>query len=114
MLENGRRRRVVLLAACLALLVAGCGGGGGEAEEPVPGDEVAEEGLEVAGTVRLREVEGGCWVIEGEEGEVWQPLGLDEPFRRDGLAVRVRLLPRDDVATICQVGRPAEVLAISR
>jgi hypothetical protein len=57
----------------------------------------------IDGTVRLLNVEGGCWIIDTNEGRV-QPLDLPAEFRREGLAVVVTLSDVKDVVTSCQAG----------
>jgi len=70
------------------------------------------ETAEVEGTVRLVEIEGGCWIIETAQGRV-QPVDLPERFRVDGLAVRVTLRDAPDTMSICQVGPLKHVEAIT-
>lgn len=69
--------------------------------------------VEAAGAVRYVDLEGGGWVIDTLDG-TFQPIGLPEAFRQDGLKVRVRLRPRPDMASTLQVGRLADVVSIER
>ncbi len=68
----------------------------------------------VDGTVRFIPVEGGCWALRVNDVVQYEPLGLPAAFREDGLEVRALLKLRDDLASICMVGRIAEVLDIKR
>ena len=68
----------------------------------------------VTGTVRFIPVEGGCWALRVSESLQYEPLGLPVAFRVDGLEVRALLTLRDDLGSICMVGRIAEVLEIER
>lgn len=56
----------------------------------------------VKGTVDFNPIEGGCWLIKGENGKWYQPIGgLDEKFKRDGLRVYMVFRPNDGVAGFC-------------
>lgn len=68
----------------------------------------------VDGTVRFIPVEGGCWALRVNDAVQYEPLGLPVAFRIDGLEVRALLKLRDDLASICMVGRIAEVLDIEK
>ncbi len=68
----------------------------------------------VDGTVHFIPVEGGCWALRVNDAVQYEPLGLPAAFRVDGLQVRALLKLRDDLASICMVGRIAEVLDIER
>lgn len=68
----------------------------------------------VVATVRFIPIEGGCWVLRVNESLQYEPLGLPVAFRVDGLDVRALLTLRDDLSSICMVGRIAEVLDIER
>ena len=70
--------------------------------------------FQVDGTVRFIPVEGGCWALRVNDAVQYEPLGLPAAFRVDGLEVRALLKLRDDLASICMVGRIAEVLDIER
>jgi hypothetical protein len=66
----------------------------------------------VSGTVRFIGIEGGCWVIRVNESLQYQPVGLPDAFRVDGVDVRALLTLEDDMASICMTGRIAQVLEI--
>ena len=65
----------------------------------------------VIGTVERVDVEGGCWRLRGDDGSRYElrPSQAPGDLLRDGLRVRVELRPRDDLASVCQVGPPADV-----
>ncbi len=65
----------------------------------------------VDATVGFTPVEGGCWKLVVDDTS-YEPIGLDEEFREDGLAVRAALKARPDLASICMVGQLVEVLSI--
>lgn len=101
-----------MVALLCAMAVAGCGST--DLPDPVdlldPG-QVPEEALTLEGTVEFVPVEGGCWsIVTGDRR--YEPIGLPEAYERDGLQVRALVLPRDDLASICQIGQIVELLRI--
>jgi hypothetical protein len=99
-------RRVFLCAApLLCVLLLGCDGSG----KGFPAIERKSEVVTGSGTIVLNGVEGGCWTIVSDTGDPYEPLGLSDPFKKDGLRVRFTLRTAD-VATTCMVGMPAEVV----
>jgi len=66
----------------------------------------------VDGTIRFIDVEGGCWALRVNESLQYEPFGLPAAYRVDGLQVRARLRLRDDLGSICMIGRIAAVLSI--
>ncbi|KPJ61703.1 MAG: hypothetical protein AMJ46_00285 [Latescibacteria bacterium DG_63] len=66
------------------------------------------------GTVQFLDIEGGCWRIAGNDGVNYEPINLPEEFKEDGLAVRFKVKYRDDLVSICMVGRIVELLSIRR
>jgi hypothetical protein len=64
------------------------------------------------GWIQFKNVEGGCWSIRDADGKSYEPLGLSEEFKKDGLAVQFTLKTLPDVSTLCMVGVPAEVVDI--
>jgi len=69
--------------------------------------------LDTVGTVTFHDIEGGCWTIEVEE-EGYQPINLPEEFKEDGLQVNFQANFRDDMTSVCMVGRLIELLEIER
>jgi hypothetical protein len=67
--------------------------------------------LDDVGTVELIDIEGGCWVIQTSDA-VYEPINLPSEMRTDGLSVSFEATERDDLASICQVGRIIELLRI--
>lgn len=68
----------------------------------------------VDGTIRFLGLEGGCWELQAGGRTGYEPVGLPDGFRQDGLPVRVALRLRNDVGSICMIGPIAEVLWIRR
>ncbi|MFH1589706.1 MAG: Kazal-type serine protease inhibitor family protein [archaeon] len=68
--------------------------------------------VEAKGTVKYVDVEGGCWRIEGSDGKNYEPIGLIEEYRYDGLKVEFKGTVRTDLATTCMVGTLIEITEI--
>ena len=99
-------RRVFLCAApLLCVLLFGCDGGG----KGFPALERKSEVLKGSGTVVFSNVEGGCWTIVADTGSAYEPVGLSDDFKKDGLRIQFTLRTLD-VATLCMVGMPVEVV----
>jgi hypothetical protein len=64
----------------------------------------------LTGTVVFSGVEGGCWGLK-VGAETYELLGGDRAILSDGADVVVRGVIRRDLATICQIGTPLEVLS---
>lgn len=103
--------RIPLLAVAALMFVAGC-----VASEDVPVEEEPppepEDVISAVGTVRYIDLEGGFYGITVTEGLVnpavhrYLPVNLAEPYREDGVRVRFRAVPAENVATIFQWGLP--------
>ncbi len=57
-------------------------------------------------TVEFLQLEGGCWALRVEDDTRYQPIGLEEAFRVDGLDVRAAVKLRPDVGSFCMIGQP--------
>ena len=98
--------RVSLCAVpLLCLLLLGCDGSDDGLPAPIQEPEVVE-GI---GTVVFQDVEGGCWAIVTDTGNSYEPVGLSDSFKEDGLRVQFTLRTLD-VATTCMIGVPVEVV----
>lgn len=69
-----------------------------------------QSSFKVVGILRYLPVEGGCYQIETDSGQTFEPLG-NFP-KQDGVRVEVHGQLVKDVATICQVGQPLQVKSI--
>lgn len=68
----------------------------------------------IRGTVDYNPIEGGCWVIVGDNGKIYQPVGgLAEAFRQDGLRVFLAFRPNTNVAGFCP-GQFVDVVALTK
>lgn len=68
----------------------------------------------IQATVCYSQVNGGSFALCADDNLTYEPLLLEEPFRKDGLRVgaRVKLLP--DVMSPNQRGTVVEILEIQR
>jgi hypothetical protein len=71
------------------------------------------EGFLFDGTVAYKDLEGGFFAIDADDGRHFEPANLPEGFRQDGLRVHVRARTLD-IVTIYQYGQPIEILEIAR
>lgn len=60
--------------------------------------------LQFDGVVHYRKIEGGAWVIKGDDGTTYEPTDLPEEYREEGLRVRVWADRLEDQASIRMVG----------
>lgn len=65
-------------------------------------------------TVRFANIEGGCWMLVAGEAMRFEPVGLPDDYKIDGLQVRATLRHRPDMGSYCMIAPLAEVLSISR
>ncbi len=103
-------RSLIGLMAC-TLLVLACG-----KDELVPPNLTVDdpEAFVIDGTVHFLNIEGGCWVIETQDGARYEPFGMPLEFETDGLRVRAAVKPKRDALSICMVGTLVEVVEIDR
>ncbi|RMG19572.1 MAG: hypothetical protein D6729_04815 [Deltaproteobacteria bacterium] len=63
----------------------------------------------VTGRVRFQDLEGGLWLLEGDDGVRYQLAGGDAGLRKDGQAVEVEGEVRENLMTIGMAGPVLEV-----
>jgi hypothetical protein len=70
----------------------------------------------IFGTIRFVSSEGGCWVLDGNDGRRYELRTdqLPEQLRRDGTRVTVLGVQRDDWHSVCQVGSMLDVVQVVR
>src|SRR5512139_421225 len=85
--DKGERvMRNALHALVLAVgLAAGCSRSSNDWVTPTPAAEPGGTPVHIVGVVRHREVEGGFFAIEGEDGTMYDPTNLPAAFQKDGL-----------------------------
>jgi cob(I)alamin adenosyltransferase len=60
--------------------------------------------MKLTGRVVYRDLEGGVWVLEGDDGRTYQLAGGDRKIKKDGQRVEVEGKVDDDAMTIHMVG----------
>lgn len=68
--------------------------------------------IQGAATVRWAALEGGFFYLAAEDGTAWLPMGLPDAYRKDGLQVLFRGVPRPDIGTFAMFGTPLELTDI--
>jgi hypothetical protein len=74
---------------------------------------ISSEYIEAQGTITYVGLEGGFWGIMTEDGRKFDPVDLPDKFKKNGLKVRVKLRPRDDLAGTHMWGQMVEVVEIA-
>ena len=69
----------------------------------------ADNTVNLVGTLRYRDIEGGCWSLE-VGNRSYQPVSNDPRFYRDGEKVKVQGILQPDVYTFCMTGPVVEVV----
>ena len=77
-------------------------------------DQAPGHAFEVKGLVVYKEIEGGFFAIEGDDGKTYDPVNLPEAFRKDGLRVRLTARKKEDMAGIHMHGTIIEIVDISK
>lgn len=68
-----------------------------------------EHELRFDGTITYVTIEGGAWVIEGDDGTTYEPINLAGEHEEEGRRVRVWADRRDDLVSFLQVGPIIEI-----
>ena len=68
--------------------------------------------FEIQGIIVHKDLEGGFYAIEGDDGRVYDPIDLPEQFKKDGLKVKIKAKLRNDVGSIHMVGDIIEIVDI--
>ena len=71
------------------------------------------DSFEIVGTITYKNLEGGFYAIDGDNGRKYDPINLPESFRKDGLKVKVTARPRIDAMSLHMYGAIIEVVNIS-
>ena len=69
--------------------------------------------FEILGTVVYKNIEGGFFAIDGDDGSRYDPISLPESFRRDGLRVKVSARFKKDAMSFHMYGAIIEVVEIA-
>lgn len=66
----------------------------------------------IRGTVVQKNIEGGFFAIDGDDGEKYDPINLPASFRKNGLRVKIVARENKDVMTIHMYGTIIEIIDI--
>jgi hypothetical protein len=96
--------------------VAGSGAGAAQADETAASKNALHRQadiVEIQGTVVYKELEGGFYAIEGDDGRIYDPINLPESFKTNGLRVRARVRYKNDAVGIHMAGDIVEIVDIA-
>jgi len=68
--------------------------------------------FEIQGTVVYKNMEGGFFAIDSDDGNKYDPISLPDSFRKDGLTVKVTVRLRNDAISSHMYGAIIEVVNI--
>lgn len=69
--------------------------------------------MTIVGKVVHKNLEGGFFAIDGEDGKKYNPIGLPQDFQKDGLKVKVKARLMPDAMSIHMYGAIIQVLDIT-
>lgn len=64
------------------------------------------------GKITRVQIEGGFWGILGDDGTKYDPINLQEEYKKDGLPVRFEVKIREDLASFHMWGQIVEIVKI--
>jgi hypothetical protein len=99
-------RRIAWLAVALGVLTAsGCW----------MSTDQKKDTVNITGTVRHYDLEGGFWAVRGDDNTTYDPMGgLPTELQKDGIRVRLEGKLRPEIASAHMVGPIVEVHSIKR
>ncbi len=59
-----------------------------------------------------KDIEGGFFAIDGDDGKTYDPINLPDSFKKDGLKVNITARFRKDVGGIHMVGDIIQIVNI--
>jgi len=86
-----------------------------KSSEPATPDHApspSSDALEIVGTVRHKNLEGGFFAIDADDGSKYDPVNLPESFKKDGLRVKVTARLQKDLMSFHMYGAIIEVVEI--
>lgn len=110
---------VVAAGAVVAIGLVACapkssGSGGGGITDSSP-SATQRANVDVTGTVRHFDLEGGFWAIRGDDSVTYDPRnGVPDSFRQEGLRVRLKARKLEGVMGTHQVGPIVEVFSLTK
>lgn len=115
----------VALLLMVSLLIS-CSSERGTKNKPIPQSSnsnteqtarTAAENDEIknmTGTIVYHEIEGGFYGIEADDGKKYNPVNLDESFRKDGLRVKFDAKLKKGMVGIHMWGEYVQILKIEK
>ena len=100
-------RALPLFLALLGLVTLSACSASGVERAPAPD-------LQFDGTVTYTDLEGGAWVVAGDDGTTYEPVNLAEEYHAEGLRVRVEAARREDLGSFLMAGPIIEIIRIER
>ncbi len=100
----------IVLPALLLFGLACSGRGGGASDGMVNSGDM----LQGTGTVVWNPVEGGFYMIRGDDGKSYDPVNLPTSYQKADLRVRFRARVRTDLASYHMSAPLVEILSIDR
>jgi len=76
------------------------------------GPDKTGKNIVIEGTLVHNELEGGFFTIQDQDGKIYVPINLPEKYAKDGLQVRVKAIPSNDVGGIHMVGEYIEIVTV--
>lgn len=83
-------------------------------EEAAPGADKKGEIRNMTGTIVYQEIEGGFYGIEADDGKKYNPINLDESFRKDGLRVKFDANLKEGMVGIHMWGEYVQIIKIEK
>ena len=68
--------------------------------------------VKIRGTVVYKDMEGGFFAIDGDDGKTYDPINLTDSFKINGLKVNITAKLRNDMGSIHMVGDIIEIIKI--
>ena len=104
------------LAIVMAVFFAGCmlleNNGTPQSEQPAAAKNERlsrTDTFVLQGTVVKKDLEGGFFAIDGDDGNTYEPLNLPDAFKNNGMRIKATVRVRDDVGSIHMVGDIIEI-----
>lgn len=76
----------------------------------MPGDK---DTMTIVGKVVYKDLEGGFFAIDADDGKKYNPLGLPQDYRKDGLRVKVKARIKPNAMSIHMYGAIIEIVDIT-
>jgi hypothetical protein len=106
---DGRKRVVGIHVECIWPNIAERNESSSSGSSAIPDSDT----FEIQGTVVHKNIDGGFFAIEGDDGRKYNPINLSESFRKDDLKVKLTARLIMDAMSIHMYGAIIEVVEIA-